>query len=105
MCIRDRDTRALVYTSNKFKTNLSIVKSTINSNENRHKYLLTKIKEILNNNLKSKKITFLGVTFKAGTDDMRDSASLKLIPYLIKKGAKVSYYEPTGIKKILIKKK
>ena len=93
-----KDTRALISTSKKFKTNLSIVKSTINSNENRYKYLLTKIKEILNNNLKSKKITFLGVTFKAGTDDMRDSASLKLIPYLIKKGAKVSYYEPTGIK-------
>jgi len=93
-----KDTRALISTSKKFKTNLSIVKSTINSNENRYKYLLTKIKEILNNNLKSKKITFLGVTFKAGTDDMRDSASLKLIPYLIKKGSKVSYYEPTGIK-------
>ncbi len=100
-----KDTRALISTSKKFKTNLSIVKSTINSNENRHKYLLTKIKEILNNNLKSKKITFLGVTFKAGTDDMRDSASLKLIPYLIKKGAKVSYYEPTGIKKEFDKKK
>ncbi len=100
-----KDTRALVSTSKKFKTNLSIVKSTISSNENRYKYLLTKIKEILNNNLKSKKITFLGVTFKAGTDDMRDSASLKLIPYLIKKGAKVSYYEPTGIKKDFDKKK
>ena len=100
-----KDTRALISTSKKFKTNLSIVKSTINSNENRYKYLLTKIKEILNNNLKSKKITFLGVTFKAGTDDMRDSASLKLIPYLIKKGAKVSYYEPTGIKKEFDKKK
>ena len=100
-----KDTRALISTSKKFKTNLSIVKSTINSNENRYKYLLTKIKEILNNNLKSKKITFLGVTFKAGTDDMRDSASLKLIPYLIKKGAKVSYYEPTGIKNDFDKKK
>ena len=100
-----KDTRALISTSKKFKTKLSIVKSTINSNENRYKYLLTKIREILNNNLKSKKITFLGVTFKAGTDDMRDSASLKLIPYLTKKGAKVSYYEPTGIKKDFDKKK
>ncbi len=100
-----KDTRALVSTSEKFKTNLSIVKSTIYSNDNRYKYLLTKIKKILNNSLKSKKITFLGVTFKAGTDDMRDSASLKLIPYLIKKGAKVSYYEPTGIKNNFDKKK
>ena len=100
-----KDTRALVSTSKKFKTNLSIVKSTIYSNDTRYKYLLTKIKQILNNKFKSKKITFLGVTFKAGTDDMRDSASLKLIPYLIKKGSNVSYYEPTGIKNNFDKKK
>ena len=100
-----KDTRALVSTSKKFKTNLSIVKSTIYSNDNRYKYLLNKIKQILNNKMKNKKITFLGVTFKAGTDDMRDSASLKLIPYLTKKGAKVSYYEPTGIKNDFDKKK
>ncbi len=100
-----KDTRALVSTSKKFKTNLSIVNSTIHSNDNRYKYLLTRIKQILNNKLKSKKITFLGVTFKAGTDDMRDSASLKLIPYLVKKGSKVSYYEPTGIKNEFDKKK
>ena len=93
-----KDTLALISTSKKFKTNLSIVKSTIYSNDNRYKFLLNKIKKILNNKIKNKKITFLGVTFKAGTDDMRDSASLKLIPYLTKKGAKVSYYEPTGIK-------
>ncbi len=100
-----KDTRALVSTSSKFKTNLSIVKSTIYSNDSRYKYLLNKIKQILNNKLKGKKITFLGVTFKAGTDDMRDSSSLKLIPYLIKKGVKVSYYEPTGIKNNFDKKK
>ncbi len=100
-----KDTRALVSTSKKFKTDLSIVRSTILSNDTRYKYLINKIKIILNNKLKNKKITFLGVTFKAGTDDMRDSASLKLIPYLVKKGANISYYEPTGIKKLFDKKK
>ena len=45
------------------------------------------------------KIAVLGVTFKANTDDMRDSSSLKMIPHLIKKGAIVNYYDPTGIKK------
>ena len=94
-----KDTKALVYTSNKFKTNLSIVKSVIKSNDDRYKILLNKIKKIMNNNLKGKNITFLGVTFKAGTDDMREAASLKLIPYLTKRGSKVSYYEPTGEKK------
>ena len=93
-----KDTRALVETSKQFKTNLSIVKSVINSNSSRYKILLNKIKKIMNNNFKQKNITFLGVTFKPETDDMREAASLKLIPYLINKGSNVSYYEPTGMK-------
>tara|TARA_Y100000992_G_scaffold130398_1_gene85956 strand:+ start:226 stop:1521 length:1296 start_codon:yes stop_codon:yes gene_type:complete len=93
-----KDTRALLSISKKLKTDLSIVKSTVKSNESRNKYLLNRIKKILKNRLKGKKITFLGVTFKAGTDDMRSAPSLKLIPYLIKQGCKISYYDPTGIK-------
>ena len=54
---------------------------------------------ILKNKIKNKKIAFLGVTFKANTDDMRDSSSLKLIPYLSKRGAKIKYFDPTGSKK------
>ena len=37
--------------------------------------------------------------FKANTDDMRDSSSLEMIPYLSKNGAKIKYYDPTGFKK------
>ena len=53
----------------------------------------------MNNKIKNKNITFLGVTFKPGTDDMRESSSLKMIPSLVKRGASISYYEPTGQKK------
>ena len=94
-----KDTRALVSTGKIFKANLSVVKSVINSNEKRNKLLLDRIKIIMKNKIKNKSITFLGVTFKSGTDDMRESPSLKMIPSLIKKGASVSYYEPTGLKK------
>ena len=100
-----KDTRALLSISKKLKTNLSIVKSTVKSNDSRYKYLLNRIREILKNKFKGKKITFLGVTFKAGTDDMREASSLKLIPYLKKKGSKISYYDPTGIKSEFNKKK
>ena len=43
----------------------------------------------------------MGVTFKPGTDDMRESSSLKMIPALTRKGAHINYYEPTGKKKEL----
>ena len=94
-----KDTKALVTTANKFNINLSIVKTVIKSNSNRNKLLTSNIIKIMKNNLKNKKITFLGVTFKAGTDDMRESTSLKIIPKLIKKGCLIKYYEPTGPKK------
>ncbi len=94
-----KDTKAIISTADKFKTNLSVIKSVIKSNENRSNFLLNKVYKILNNKIKNKKITFLGVTFKANTDDMRDSSSLKMIPTLSKKGAKINYFDPTGHKK------
>ena len=94
-----KDTRALISTGRMFNTNLSVVKSVINSNDKRSNLLLNKINKIMNNKIKNKNITFLGVTFKPGTDDMRESSSLKMIPALLRKGAKINYYEPTGKKK------
>ena len=94
-----KDTKAIVSTADKFKTNLSVIKSVIKSNEIRSDILQKRVNLILKNKIKNKKISFLGVTFKANTDDMRDSSSLKLIPFLSKKGAKIKYYDPTGSKK------
>ena len=94
-----KDTKAIVSTADKFKTNLSVIKSVIKSNENRSDILHKRVNLILKNKIKNKKIALLGVTFKANTDDMRDSSSLKLIPYLSKRGAKIKYYDPTGPKK------
>ena len=94
-----KDTKAIITTADKFKTDLSVIKTVIKSNSLRSKLLLKKVSEILNKRIKNKKICFLGVTFKANTDDMRDSSSLEMIPYLSKYGAKIKYYDPTGFKK------
>ena len=94
-----KDTRAILNTANQIKSNLSLIKSVIKSNENRSRILTERIFKMLNGNLRNKKICFLGVTFKANTDDMRESSSIKMIPVLSKKGALISYYDPTGEKK------
>ncbi|WP_440614304.1 UDP-glucose dehydrogenase family protein [Candidatus Pelagibacter sp. HIMB1748] len=93
-----KDTKAIVSTADKFKSNLSVIKSVIKSNQNRTDLLLKRLHSIIKK-FNNKNVSFLGVTFKANTDDMRDSSSLKLIPYLSKKGAKIKYYDPTGSKK------
>ena len=92
-----KDTKGLVSASNKFKVNLSLVKTVIKSNENRVNLLIQENPQNPRKKLKNKRIAFLGVTFKPNTDDMRlfkpedDS-------YLSKKGAKLSYYDPSGEK-------
>jgi UDPglucose 6-dehydrogenase len=93
-----KDTKGLVSAAEKFKTNLSIVKSVIKSNHGRVNLLTRRVHKILGKNLRGKRISILGVTFKPNTDDMRDSTSLKMIPYLSKKGAIISYYDPSGEK-------
>ena len=93
-----KDTKGLVSTGDKFKIDLSIVKSVIKSNNSRIHLHIRRIEKIIGKNMKNKKIAFLGVTFKPNTDDMRDSTSLKMIPYVSKKGSNVTYYDPTGEK-------
>ena len=93
-----KDTRALIDTAKKFKTDLSIVNSVVTSNEKRKILLTKRIEKILKNKLKNKVITFLGVTFKPNTDDMREASSIPMINYLNKKNAKIRYYDPSGEK-------
>jgi len=94
-----KDTKGLVSIADKANIDLSIVKSVVKSNQKRKTLLLNRVHDILGKNIKNKKIVFLGVTFKPNTDDMRDSVSLNMIPYLHKKGVRISYYDPTGPKK------
>ena len=98
-----KDTRAITKTADFYKTDLSIIKTVIKSNSKRRMLLIDRIKKILSNKLKNKKVAILGVTFKPNTDDMRESASLQIIPFLNKKKAKITYYDPSGEKKIFNK--
>ena len=100
-----KDTKGLISIADKEKVDLSLVKSVIKSNEKRKKLLLDKVHTIIGKNIKNKNIVFLGVTFKPNTDDMRDSPSLRMIPYFHKKGAHIAYYDPTGAKYEFVKLK
>ena len=93
-----KDTRALIDTANDFKTDLSIVKSVVKSNNQRRILLTKKVEKILNYKLTNKTITFLGVTFKPNTDDMREASSVPMIKYFNNKNSKIKYYDPSGEK-------
>ena len=47
--------------------------------------------------LRDKKVAVLGLTFKPGTDDLREAASLQNIPLLLEEGANITVYDPIGM--------
>ena len=94
-----KDTRALIDTGKKFNTDLSIIKTVVSSNDKRKFLSIKRVEKILNYKLLNKTITFLGVTFKPNTDDMREASSIPMIEYLNKKNSKIRYFDPSGEKK------
>ena len=93
-----KDTKALYNSFKKFKVKNTLVKSTIEFNERRKLAMGSKIKKIIGPNIKTKRISFLGVTFKPNTDDLRESPSLVIIPELIKLGAIIHAHDPAYTK-------
>jgi len=92
-----KDTRALVFTAKEKGVKLSLVEATIKANERQKMRMVEKIEEKLGS-LEGKIIAVLGLTFKANTDDVRESPALTIVPELIKRGARVRAYDPMGMK-------
>ena len=93
-----KDTRALIETGKRFNTDLSIVKSVVKSNDKRRLLSIKKVEKILNYQFNNKTLTFLGVTFKPNTDDMREASSIPMIKYFNNKKCKIKYFDPSGEK-------
>ena len=89
-----KDTNALAAVARDFGAPATVLEAAIAANEKRQADSILRVERAFGNPLKGAKVAVLGVAFKAGTDDIRDSASLKLIPDLVKKGAIVSAYDP-----------
>lgn len=64
-------------------------------------YFLSKIRPVLGT-FQDKKIALLGLSFKPGTDDIRDAPSLVIIDRLLAEGAKVKVYDPVSMEKVKI---
>lgn len=91
-----KDTRALVAIAQEAKETLPIVETVIASNENQKKRMVKKISDSMGD-LCDKTIGILGLTFKAETDDIRESPAIVIIPELIQLGATLKAYDPEGI--------
>ena len=92
-----KDARALIESGKKYDAPQTLLESVILGNENRKKNISKKILNKLDKQTENQ-IGILGVTFKAETDDMRESPSLIIIPDLQENGMNISVYDPEGEK-------
>lgn len=92
-----KDTKALEYIARQNGYELKTVKAAIDINTEQKIVLYKKASKrlITFNGLK---IAVLGLTFKPGTDDLREGASLENVPLLLKAGADIYAYDPVGDK-------
>ncbi len=88
-----KDTIGLISIGEKYDCPFEIVKSTVSVN-NKQRLIPVDILLSEYGDIKNKTITLLGLTFKSGTDDIRESPSLYIMEELLKKGAKINSYDP-----------
>lgn len=86
-----KDTLALRHIGRQANTPLSLIESVIESNDKRKQRMAERIAQ----HMPSKgTVALLGVTFKPNTDDYRESASLVIVPHLLRSGLNVRAYDP-----------
>ena len=88
-----KDTRALARIGQELGAPMSIVESVVRANEHQRRHMVNKIEARLPD-LRGKVIGVLGLAFKQGTDDIRESSAIQIIFKLVEKGARVRVYDP-----------
>lgn len=91
-----KDIKALIGFAEDFGYSPTILKSTIDVNKRQIVRMRDKISAALGG-LNGRRITVLGVTFKPGTDDIRESSALSIIRLLLEDNACVRVCDPKGI--------
>ena len=93
-----KDTLALLKTGQDFEAPLRIVESVVASNDQRKRSMGRKVIHAMGGGEQhGKTVGVLGLTFKANTDDMRDSPSISIVQALQDAGIKVRAYDPEGM--------
>lgn len=90
-----KDTKALHWLAKYHDYEIKTVKAAIEVNESQKLKLIKKARKYYKS-LEGLTVAVLGLTFKPGTDDLRDAPSLQNIPILLDDGAAVNVWDPAG---------
>ena len=92
-----KDVQALIRTADSCGVSLDVVKAVEAANVRQRQRLLEKLTSLLGGRLATSTIGVWGLSFKARTDDMRESPAVDLINGLLNAGAKVQVHDPAAL--------
>lgn len=91
-----KDTKALSWLASFNDNEIKTIKAAIEVNENQKFKLIKKARKYYED-FAGLTVAVLGLTFKPGTDDLREAPSLVNIPIMLEDGAKVKAWDPVGV--------
>ena len=89
-----KDTRALVHIADSAGYRFDLLRGVIAVNEEQFQRVVAKVRDLAGGSLAGVKVGVWGLTFKARTDDTRDSPALRVVGLLAEQGADVRAYDP-----------
>ena len=92
-----KDTLALVRTAEDYDSPVSIVADVVAYNQARKHAMSKRVVSAFSGSVKGRKLAVLGLSFKPGTDDMRESPAIELIIELMEAGAEIVAYDPAAM--------
>ncbi|HET6795085.1 MAG TPA: UDP-glucose/GDP-mannose dehydrogenase family protein [Acidimicrobiales bacterium] len=90
-----KDTHALVHIGEEAGYDFELLRGVIAVNEEQYERVAAKVRRMAGGDLEGRRIAVWGLTFKARTDDRRDSPAISVIRRLLAAGATVTGYDPT----------
>jgi UDPglucose 6-dehydrogenase len=89
-----KDTRAMVKIAEDAGYDFNLLKGVVVVNDEQRERMVAKVERAVGGNLKGALVAAWGLTFKANTDDLRESPAIAIITELLERGATVKAYDP-----------
>jgi UDPglucose 6-dehydrogenase len=91
-----KDTAALLHTADRAGYDFSLLRGVVEVNRHQHERIIEKLRDAAGGSLRDVSVGVWGLTFKANTDDLRDSPALVVCRRLLEEGAQVRAYDPAA---------
>lgn len=96
-----KDTAALLHAAEQAGYDFTLLQGVVDVNRRQHERMVDKARDLAGGSLDGVRVAALGLTFKANTDDLRDSPAIHIVRRLIEEGARVVAHDPAAPARVL----